>query len=236
MSLLASFPGLHIQLGGAWEWGWLLQLLCLIPNASLVVLSLLGKTASLYGTCITKFVGSIWPVVIGKVNEILKLYIQITRLRDWLLLRVCPVLLFFVTAALHSGSFLLGRKSKCSLCIFDFLPNIYTSSCSGLSFCFSPHGTKWKGSVRPQHAPANFSTRAVSSLLLPHTSCISQCTILWNVNFIMCAWSLSYPSEEEPERMETEWNVILHTDHEGRVNEGRVNVEGKSALFFMSLC
>jgi len=30
-----------------------------------------------------------------------------------------------------------------------------------------------------------------SSLLLPHTSCIFLCTILWNVNFITCAWSLS---------------------------------------------
>ena len=37
------------------------------------------------------------------------------------------------------------------------------------------------------------STTAVSILLLPHTSCISLSTILWNVNFITCAWSLSYP-------------------------------------------
>ena len=38
----------------------------------------------------------------------------------------------------------------------------------------------------PQHALANFSTRAVSILLLLQTSCISLCTILWNVNFITC--------------------------------------------------
>ena len=38
----------------------------------------------------------------------------------------------------------------------------------------------------PQHTMANFSTRAVSILLLLHTSCISRCTILCNVNLIKC--------------------------------------------------
>ena len=59
----------------------------------------------------------------------------------------------------------------------------------------------------PQRASANFSTRAVSILLFPHTSCISLSTILWNVNFIMCTWSLSYPPWYSPV-----WNrsKVLH--------------------------
>jgi len=42
------------------------------------------------------------------------------------------------------------------------------------------------GPTTPQRALANFSTRAVSIPLLLHTSCISLCTILCNVNLIMC--------------------------------------------------
>jgi len=54
-------------------------------------------------------------------------------------------------------------------------------------------GKKSIEQTEPQCALANFSTRAVSSLLHLHTSCLSLCTILWNVNFIRCTWSLSYP-------------------------------------------
>ena len=58
---------------------------------------------------------------------------------------------------------------------------------------FSYHQIEVNRATAPQRTPANFSTGAVTSLLPPHTSCISLCTILWNVNFITCARSLSYP-------------------------------------------
>jgi len=64
----------------------------------------------------------------------------------------------------------------------------------------------------PQRAPANFSTRAVSILLLPHTSCISLSTILWNVNFIMCTWSLSYPRCHVSNGIDFEWTLITSLD------------------------
>ena len=47
--------------------------------------------------------------------------------------------------------------------------------------------------IAPHCTLVNFSARAVTILLLLHTSCILCTTLMWNVNFIMCAWTYTLP-------------------------------------------